>query len=340
MKIIIANNSASLEAINPDATVEAEYGDMVVLGQVITLAHHGIRSNRPCPCSLPNFPDLGIETIGISHVDLDTIGGILAILGQKPDQFDWVRNFWRVAAEVDARGVHKLHDIGFGDTAPKMIEESLNAWWAFSESPEGRVFAPRDGSAVEVDLTRHFDVLTILLTQRHVPCRGGIDEHEHTVYCGCPDCEGYYTWDSPERLELIEAGRAWADAKAKLDQESLVEDLGVVLLRSSDQFTNHLYRSAKAVVSFNTKFQSVTVSLADPIPGVSCREIVQDLWGPEAGGHDGIAGSPRGQEMTLGDARTVVQELKIRLSGFASACEGKVGWFDGDHPECCGNCRA
>jgi len=174
-----------------------------------------------------------------------------------------------------------------------MVEESLNAWWAFSESPKGRVFAPRDGSAVEVDLSEHLRVLRTLL----VPV---------------PDQEGKVSWEDPARLELIEAGRQWAASKAQLDQDSLVQDLGSVLIRQSDQFVNHLYRQAQAVVSFNTKFESVTVSLADPIPGISCRDLVQGLWGPEAGGHAGIAGSPRGQAMTLADARELAAVTKTK----------------------------
>ena len=312
-KIIIANNAASLSALNLDSTVEAEYGDTVVIGSILTLAHHGPRSGRPCPCNLPNFPELGIETIGVSHIDLDTIGGILAIMGQKPTCFDWVRSFWRAAAEIDLMGVHKLPEIDLGGIAEDYVLDSLNAWWAFSET-EGRVFTPRDGSATEVDLSRHFEVIKTLLTQKHIPCSGGIDDHEHNVYCGCPNWEGYETWDSPERLALIEAGRTWASAKARLDEESLVEDLGNVLLRSSDQFTNHLYRAAKSVVSFNTKTKSVTVSLSDPVKGVSCREVVQTLWGTEAGGHDGIAGSPRGKEMTFNDAVAAASVMMASLS--------------------------
>ena len=25
--------------------------------------------------------------------------------------------------------------------------------------------------------------------------------------------------------------------------------------------------------------------------------------------------------------------------GFASACDGQIGWYNGEHPHCCGNCR-
>lgn len=295
MKIFIANNPTELDTAlsgyNSTATVEAEYGDTVVPGSVLTLAHHGARSGRPCPCSIGNIPDLGIEAVGISHVDLDALGGILAIMGKKPIKYDWVNHFWSTASQVDVKGVHKLPEIGFGDIAPEMVEESLNAWWAFSESPAGRVFAPRDGSAQEVDLSKHFRTINTLLVP--VP----------------EDSPVAVDWESPARLELIEAGCEWAASKALLDKESLWEDLESVLLRFSAQFCNHLYRSAKAVVTFNPKYESVTVSLAEPVPGVSCREIVQKLWGPEAGGHDGIAGSPRGQIMCPADAEKAAKAV-------------------------------
>ena len=202
MKIYIANNAAALETLSLDATVEAEYGLTCVTGDMLTLAHHGPRSNRPCPCSMDNFPSMGIETVGISHVDLDTIGGLMAIMGIKPSKYDWVRDFWRVAAEVDTQGVHKLPTMDLG-ICPDMVMDSLNAFYAFSEK-EGRVSAPRDGSVVEIDLSKHFSVLLTLLT--HDECRGGIDDHEHAVYCGCPDWDGW-GWDSPSRKVLIATGK-------------------------------------------------------------------------------------------------------------------------------------
>jgi len=83
-------------------------------------------------------------------------------------------------------------------------------------------------------------------------------------------------------------------------------DVGSILVRitSGRDFVNHLYVDldgvpARAIVSYNRDSGSVTVSLADPIPGVSCREILQGMWGPEAGGHDGIARSPREADLGL-----------------------------------------
>ena len=62
----------------------------------------------------------------------------------------------------------------------------------------------------------------------------------------------------------------------------------------------------------NTK--SITVSFADRGKKISAKEIVQELWGNEAGGHPGIAGSPRGQEMTEKDMRQLVKAVNERYN--------------------------
>jgi len=300
MKIYISNSAEKMASMNLDATVEAEYGDRCVTGSILTLAHHGARGNRPCPCSIPNLPDLGITTIGVSHIDLDTIGGILAIIGQKPDKENWVRSFWKAAAQIDLMGVHKLHQIDLGEI---MVLNSLNAWWAFSESSEGRVFAPRDGSVTEVDLSLHFKTLYKLL----IPApTGDRDTNQNGEF-------EYLTWDSPERLALIDAGKKWATSKEELEQSSYRGVYGDVLVRESDQFVNHLYfhrdQLYKVVVGFNTTRGAITVSTADPIEGFSCVEFVKSIWGHKAGGHSGIAGSPRGEIFTLADANAVAIKL-------------------------------
>ena len=311
VKIFISSSADSLRnklaEFVSTATVEAEFGDDIVTGSVLTLAHHGKRSARPCPCSLPNFPELGVEAIGVSHIDLDTIGGILAILGIKPGTFDWVRDFWKVAAGVDVQGVHKLSKINDGYHASRVLE-SLNAWFAFSES--NRVFAPRDGSVEELDLELFVETLLHLL-------HGEFDEDEDgsgRFTLEVIDEDGDVDWirgeliDFPEKATLVEAGKVWAAAKETLEKESWVDSLrlsyGDVTFREAECFVNHLYseKDIAIVVGYNPKHGSVTVSIADSHPGFNCREIVQSLWGPEAGGHAGIAGSPRGQVMTYADA--------------------------------------
>jgi hypothetical protein len=95
-----------------------------------------------------------------------------------------------------------------------------------------------------------------------------------------------------------------------------------VILRQSTRFANHLYTTpdgqiAKAVVTWNPGTDlsggAITASLADPVPGVSCGEILKSLFGPEAGGHAGIGGSPRGKALPKEDAAKVAAALALAL---------------------------
>lgn len=268
------------------ATVEAEYGDAVVEGNLLTMAHHGPRKGQKCPCSYSNDcvgelqealygEDLrdaeSVGLIGLSHVDLDTLGGIAAILGKKKS----FKGFWEAAEFVDVNGAHKL--AGFGPSVEVM--DRLNAFWAWSQ--DHRTYPPRDGSVLDV-------------TEQVMAALTAIEE----------------ILGGDERL--IEDGRIFAAQEAALNTASYASTLdggtaGRVITRKSGSFVNHLYTTpvtgqpAAAVVAFDPAKGTVTVSLADPIPGVSCRAIVQGLWGSLAGGHDGIAGGPRDVVLTEAD---------------------------------------
>ena len=303
-KVFISNNAAALAAIRPTHTVEAEYGLDVVEGTILTLAHHGPRSGNPCPCEGDNIPLEGEDPllIGVSHFDLDTLGGVLRILEGK-DPEDSV--FWEAAALVDTLGVHKLGEIkrtlraealdgfDFGgvwydheaygfDVDWDCAAQSLNEFWAWSEAH--RLFPPRDGSVLDCTefFTEALRVLQLIL-------EGNDLDAEYSV--------------------LSFRAKEWVEAKEKLDVISERAAWGgdVVLLREADCFVNHLYvnvgRVFQALVGFNPKVGSVTLSLADPLEGVNCCAIAQQLWGKEAGGHAGIAGSPRGEVLTLADAQ-------------------------------------
>lgn len=281
MKIFISNNpqnlAAELAAFSSTVTVEAEYGDFVVEGSILTLAHHGSRSGNPAPCLASNGVAGGqeVEAIGLSHLDLDSLGGLMAVLGVKPE----FSGFWILADFVDINGPHKLSQSG---AEPQDVAR-LYAFWAWSQAH--RLSPERDGSVT--------DVTEAVLEAVEVIQRICADD---------PD--------------LLAQGEAFRLAEEALNKRSFVQLEGGVVVRVADAFTNHLYLSpegevAKAVVAFNTTTGGITISLADPIVGVSAKDVVQALWGPAAGGHAGIAGSPRGQRMTLADlqaAFAAVQE--------------------------------
>jgi hypothetical protein len=223
-----------------------------------------------------------LAAIGLSHVDLDALGGILALLGRKPSHH-MAQAFWKAAAHVDINGPHRLDGAGVSLTT----REHLHAFWAWSE--KNRLYAPRDGSVIDASQW---------VADAEAVLGKILEPSEH----------------APGRADLMLAGVLFEAAGEALNKASLIRTVregGVaVLLRSHAAFVNHLYAAnggvADAVVAFNDKTGSVTVSLERARQGVSCRAVVQRLWGPEAGGHDGVAGSPRDRVMTMEDTDAAV----------------------------------
>jgi len=259
------------------ATVEAEYGDVVVKGSALTMAHHGPRTGQQCPCSYDNNCAGEVEIVGVSHFDLDTLGGCAAILGRKPE----AATFWALAEFVDLNGAHKLGQSG----ASEEDLRRLHAFWAWSEKV--RVYAPRDGSAVEIT---------------------------DKVIAGCEAVEQIVAGDK----EMLKAGDVWKANGEKLSADSFVEAAGGVIARVAAAFVNHLYvdpqgNAQEAVVAYSTTTGAITISFADAPKGKSACEIVQSLWGELAGGHAGIAGSPRDRRMSLKDFSVAVEATRAAL---------------------------
>ncbi len=299
MPIIHVPNAALAAATDAAVTVEAEYGSFVMEGSLYTAAHHQAsgpyagrhlpgfeETGRPSPCNDTQIPTLSEnDIVAISHVDLDTIGGCLRASGEPEARSLFApefAGFWNLAETIDVRGAHHLDRDH--EWAP-----SLLAFWSWL-----RVHRPRFPRNEVVD------------------CSDLIQSAGEALTAILVDCSD----------DLLRAGQEMADEEASLNAESYVSVIGssrVIVIRESDSFTNHLYRTpdgrmADAVVARNTTMGSITVSLADPIEGVSCRAIVQGLWGPEAGGHTGIAGSPRGREMSDRDLAACLVAVIEKLS--------------------------
>lgn len=267
-----ANLASFLSQFNRTATVEAEYGETCVEGNVLTLAHHGRRSGNQAPCLAENGCAEEVTIVGLSHLDLDAIGGCAAIMSRKPE----APSFWRLVAFIDVHGQHKL---GSSSASSEDIRR-LNAYWAWSK--ERKIFAPRDGSVQDVTLAVE---VTIEILEKILA-------------------------DDPE---LLAAGDKFQVENETLNKGSFVEIKDGVIVRVSTGFSSHLYVTpegitGRAIVALRTDNHACTVSLADPITGVNCREIVQAVW-PErdglgkflADGSVGIAGCPRGKPCGLDD---------------------------------------
>ena len=284
-----------LAAERPHLTVEAEYGSTVVEGAVYTAAHHQpagskyagdhvVEGGRPSPCvdkNIPTLPEEGDWLIGISHVDLDTVGGVLRALPAAADIFAPEHDdFWGLAAFLDVRGAHK---VATAKASEKNIQR-IYAWMAYSKS------IPRLPLNVLTDATE--------------------------LVLGClPVLRALLADDAG----LLQAGRDFRGKERELNEQSfeyMTDDNVIVRTTPGERDSVNLLYAAPdgdlgvAIVAYNKHVGTITVSLESPIPGVSCRDVVQGLWGPLAGGHPGIAGSPRGQVMTESDVEDCVAAIE------------------------------
>lgn len=278
-RVILAPSYDIAKNIKAEATVEAEYGDECLEGTMVTLTHHGPRSNNPAPCNTPDVPELPpFATVVVSHIDLDTLGGIYALQGRKPEDY----RFWEAAEMIDVKGAHHIHELD------KDIQDKLNAYYAYNDGQ------PRQRYTEAIDVTKQID-------------------DTYNVVNAIVDI------NDPEHDKLITAGKEWAQTREKEVEDQLVyENKDVRVFDTNGIFCAASYFSPNqnticpATVTYNEKFKSITLAFEDGGKRLNAKEIVQELWGPEAGGREGIAGSPRNVEMTKNDLAKLVNELTER----------------------------
>lgn len=276
-RVILAPSYDMAKNINSEATVEAEYGDECLEGTMATLAHHGPRANNPAPCNTSDVPKLPpFATVVVSHIDLDTLGGIYALQGRKPED----DRFWEAAEMIDVKGVHHIHELD------KDIQDKLNAYYAYNYNHAGERYSET------VDVTKQV-------------------EDAYGVINDILDI------DAPEHDMLIADGKEWAQAReAAVEAQLIYEDKNMRVFDSNGVFCAASYYSPKqdalipATVTYNEKTKTVTLGFEDGGKQYNAMEIVRSVWGPEAGGREGIAGSPRGAEMTKDDLYAMVERLK------------------------------
>lgn len=300
MKIFCSNNPKNLAAKLAEfkiyATVEAEYGDDVVAGSTpgLTLAHHGPRAGNLNPC-LANFSGKlqAIEAIGISHIDLDALGGVAALMGKKPG----TDSFWQLAAHIDSNGPHRAADY------PAWNEHKAQyyAYCAWARQKENQYLPPKDGSAE--DVTERIETAILVLDE---------------IFLGIKQGDFEDRFNSP----WLAAGVEFENKLATDEARCLIES-GRVRVFAGDVFCAAFYRNADgsiadATVSFGTKSGAITLAFENGGKKYNAAKILQGLFGPEAGGHAGIAGSPRGKRMNFGDFAATV--LKVRSEILETPC--------------------
>lgn len=278
MKIVLVKNANVGKELNPQFTVEAEFGSELVEGSKLTLAHHGVWKDNVPPC-VAQIDDAVIadsdDIIVVSHLDLDAIGGIIRIKRgwETAKSFD---DFWRGAAYIDVNGVHNIKVLD------EFVQCQLNAYYASSEDFHIRLNESEDLR----DVTSEFIELENII-QRILLCDN----------------------------RLLKKGHAWAKAQEEATERCLViENRHGRLFKSDGTFCCAAYyspklkRVARFTVTLN-RFNAITLAFADGGVEISAEMIMKDIFGKEAGGRAGIAGTPRGVEYTLEDAERVFEHV-------------------------------
>jgi len=278
------------------ATVEAEYGTVVAEGSVLTLAHHtGEWRSEPAPCNNLTVPALDVEAIVVSHLDLDTVGGILRIVhGSKDVLFKGAMSaFWEAAQVADLNGPHWLPDL----VSPEMLGLIRYVWSRAPRSPIVDRANPQPINVTELVLGAWTDIIT-------------------SVYAALEDDE--------TTTDLVAVGNAWAEERTAAVEKWFNAELSTAEVRVFDVtdpdervFCNANYRHAdggvaRAVVTRHPG--AITISLESPIAGGDCAKLMQALFGPEAGGHAGIAGGPRNQAYSREDLERTVTAVKAAVA--------------------------
>lgn len=271
--IILAPTLDLARTIRADATVEAEYGTECVPGRIVTLAHHGPRSNNPAPCNTETEILPEGSTIMLSHLDLDAVGGALALMGIKPEDPE----FWKAAEFIDVKGPHHIQEL------PTGIQDRLNAINAWCER-QGAHDRPTKVIDIKEDMIRWADAVWTAVDR-----------------------------ERPGHKAMLEAGRTWHDNTVKATEACLrcEDEHARLFVTDGSVFCCASYYSPKqdrvteATVQYNGYTKAVTLAFEDGGKKYSAEKIMQEIFGPEAGGRAGIAGSPRGKIMTPADARSV-----------------------------------
>lgn len=218
---------------NVKATVEAEYGAECMTGSVITMAHHGTRSSNPAPCNWSDVPVLTDGEILVSHLDLDSMGGIMALMGTKPDNPE----FWKAAEFIDLNGPKPKNM----NQLSQDIQDKLNAFYNYTDKavPDLR----RSSGAVDI---------TNLVLDTADAISDIVNE------------------DRPRHNEMIEAGIKWKqDIYDKVEKCIYLDSPNVRVFSTKNLFCNVNYESSvfnrvsPAIVSYNSTRKDITLSFYD-----------------------------------------------------------------------------
>lgn len=296
---------------SPEYTIECEYGAIVVEGSVFTGAHHQndgqySREVNPSPCNNPAIPIAeNNSTFLVSHVDLDTIGGIMRALKEYVPAFSKNEQFWAFAEYIDLNGSHKIDYYpkfkGMDQKDIQRLKNFLYSFYGWRTQNKLKLNDIDDISIITHFFRRAAEAITSILA-------------EDPYYLS-------YGKDVVSRNTKLNVDSYWFTKEIPRQKEN---DPFRVFFRKSSSPAHFLYThprdntKADAIVSWNETTGGITLSYFDDHPTVEmvgpASDVLKAIWGPEAGGHPGCAGTPRGIAYKATDVEKVYSELVYRLT--------------------------
>jgi hypothetical protein len=255
-------------------TVECEYGKNVLEGKCMTLAHHVEEyKHLPSPCERSITLDLPRHAvIAISHLDWDVIGALASIFGKKAGEAD----FWRAVGFIDVHGPHHLYRF------PQNVRDRMNAYWCWTSKHHRLPANQKEVTDVTHVIENHLDAVERILNGDR---------------------------------EMIESGRNWERQLTRRVEKCLVkesDDLRIFVTNdvkcTSSYYSPKTNKMIPLIVEYNTSTKRIRMSSVDGSYNV-VRFLV-DHFGDEAGGKEGIACSPRNQEVEWDDWLSFLEKVE------------------------------
>lgn len=246
----------------PFATVEAEYGDFCVEGTHATLAHHASKyRHSPAPCVRTDVTPLEDGVILISHLDLDTLGGIALLWDCYTPH-----SFWKSEAIIDTQGALGLSLI------PKTDDDLMKVYWAWENTtPELKLPIEEDCLDVTLQTQERLRFLTQLL-------RGEISV----------DLQQYYLTIFEQHLQDYLKSCIYED-----------QQMRIFVHESPMHFQVHRREQELVDICLHYHPKRKTIILSDISGRMDCGKVMKELFGDKAGGQFRIGGTPRDKAFSL-----------------------------------------
>ena len=260
------------------ATVEAEYGDICVEGNWQTLAHHTTNyKNYPAPCARKDVQPLDNGVILISHLDLDTLGGIMLL----EDEQAMNDTFWESEALIDTQGV----------LAEKFLSKRdqflMRTYWAWETklldqqyliNPEYLVLDVTDSVELRISFIK------MMLKECHTEEEQKLLQHHYNEF--------------QTDLNAFLSTCVYEDSK-----------LRIFVSQTTQHYLSHLKDDELIETCVTLNQHKGTLTISDISQTFDCKVFMQDVFGENAGGQFRVAGSPRDEVMTPNDLKRMVELL-------------------------------